>query len=72
MAISNKGTDSSSVLGGVSRGESLVSHVEEGEVVVLEEELGQFGPLFGSGIDSSWVVGTCMKQDNALLWCILK
>ena len=47
-----------------SRGEALVSSVEEGEKIILGADSGDLSPLFLGGIDTSGVMGTGVEEDN--------
>lgn len=53
-------TDSERVVGGVSRSETLIRHVEEREELLLLHEIRDFPPLGGGGVYTSGVVGAGM------------
>lgn len=36
------------------------------------DDVGQLNPLLLGRVDASWVVRTCVKEDNALLGCVLE
>jgi hypothetical protein len=55
------------VLVGVATGKALVGHVEEGKVVARLDGIGNLDPLVLGGINTSWVVGAGVEQDNAAL-----
>jgi hypothetical protein len=59
--------ESKGILGRVTTGEALVSHVEEGEVVASLDSLSNLHPLLLGGVYTSRVVGTSVEQDNAVL-----
>jgi hypothetical protein len=71
VALLNEVADSERVAGGVSRGKALVCHVEEGEKLLLFDEVGNFFPLGLGGIDTGWVVGASMEEDDGALGSVL-
>ncbi len=50
-------SETESVLVEISCSKALISCVEEGEEIVLLHDSGDLGPLFGSRINTSGVVG---------------
>ena len=60
-------TERKGVLVGVATGKALVGHVEEGEVVPCLDGVGNLNPLVLSRVNTSWVVGAGVEQDNAAL-----
>jgi hypothetical protein len=60
-------TERKGVLVGVTAGKALVGHVEEGEVVARLDSVGDLDPLLLSWVNTGWVVGASMEQDNATL-----
>jgi hypothetical protein len=52
---------------GIATSEALVCHVEEREVLFLLDDLADLLPLLGSGINTSGVVGACMKENHTLV-----
>lgn len=67
MALLNKVSRRKSVLVGITGGKTLVSHVEESEVLLLLDYIADLTPLFGRRVDTSGVVSASMQQDNATL-----
>lgn len=61
VALLNKVPESEGVLVGVSRGESLVCHIEEGVVLASLDGVADLLPLFRSRVDTGGVVGACMQ-----------
>lgn len=59
-------TESESITVDVSAGESLISHVKEGEVALLLHDLSDLAPLGLGRINTGRVVGTGMQQDDAV------
>lgn len=72
MALCNKVADSESISRDVARSEALVGHIEEGEELPLLDDVGNGGPLLGSGVNTSRVVGTSMEKDDRMLRSSLK
>lgn len=62
MAFRNEVTDSERVTRRRARRESLIRHIEEGEETLLLDDVGDFDPLFRSGINTSGVVRTGVEQ----------
>lgn len=48
----------------VSRCETLVCAVEEGEVALGADDLGDAFPLFGGWVDACRVMGACVQDDD--------
>src|SRR5690606_2198522 len=65
----DKLTESQSILVSVARSESLVSHVEEGEVTSLLDLLCDLGPLLWGWVDTGWVVSASVEEEDGILWC---
>lgn len=61
MALRNKMAHSECVTRCGTRGESLVSHIEEGEKLPLFNDIGDLCPLLLSRVNASWIVGTCVE-----------
>lgn len=64
MTLSNKVAKRESITGDVSRSEALVGHIEEGEELLLLDDVGDGGPLLGGGVDTGRVVSACVEQDD--------
>ena len=71
MALLNEMTDGEGVVGGVSRGETLIRHVEEGEELLLPDEVRDLLPLGGGGVDTGGVMCTGVQEDYGTLGSIL-
>lgn len=67
VALGDEMADGVRVAGGGAGGEALVGHVEEGEELLLLDDVGEFGPLFGGGVDTGRVVRASVEEDNRLL-----
>jgi len=67
VALLDEVTDWESILVGVTRCETLVCHVEESVVLALLNSIADLLPLLRSWIDTSWVVGASVEQENAAL-----
>ena len=65
-------TDGERVVCGVSGGETLIGHVEEGEELLFLDEVRNFLPLSRGGIHTSGVVGTGVQEDNSTLGSVLR
>lgn len=63
--------DAEVVLLEVTAGESLVSHVEEGKVVLLGDQISDVLPLLRSGVDSGGVMSTGVEHEDRSLRCLL-
>lgn len=59
------------VLVGIAGSESLVCHVEEGEVTTVLDRGGDDSPLLGGGVNSGRVVCTSVQQEDRILRGIL-
>ena len=71
MAIFDEVTDSLSITRKVARGETLVRHVEEGEKLLLLDNVGDLLPLLWRGANTSGVEGAGVEQNNGLLRNVL-
>jgi len=60
VTLLDKVSDSEGVLEDITRGESLVCHVKEGEVLLLLADVGELLPLSLGGVNTSGVVSTSM------------
>lgn len=58
---------SKGILVSVTRGKPLVSHVEEGEVTLSLDSVGDLLPLLLSRVDTSGVVGASVEEEDAAL-----
>mmetsp|Transcript_10598 Transcript_10598/g.25143 ORF Transcript_10598/g.25143 Transcript_10598/m.25143 type:complete len:279 (-) Transcript_10598:30-866(-) len=68
MAVSDEHAEGGSVLVGVTRGETLVGHVEEDNVVLLLQERADLLPLLDGGVDAGGVVRARVQhEDGAVL-----
>jgi len=67
VAIGLEGANSLGIAIDVTGGESLVGHVDEGIQIAALHHRRDFFPLLQSGIDSSWVVGAGVQENDALL-----
>lgn len=65
-------SESESILVGIAAGKALVGHIEEGEVLLLLDDLGDLHPLLLSGVNASRVVCACVEEDNAALGHLLE
>jgi hypothetical protein len=67
VALLNKVANSESILVGVTTGEALVSHIEEGEVTLLLDNIRDLLPLLLARVNTSGVVSTSVeKEDTAV------
>lgn len=71
-ALLDEVIDSPSILSKVTRGKTLVSAVEEGEVVLLAHKGSNLLPLLLSGINTSGVVRASMENEDGALRSILE
>jgi hypothetical protein len=71
VTLLNEMTDGERVVGGVSRGETLVRHVEEREKLLLLDDVRDFPPLGRGGVDASGIVGAGMQENDSTLWGFL-
>ena len=67
VTLSNKVAKGKGITGDVSRSEALVGHVEEGEELLLLDDVRKGLPLPGGGVDTGGVVCTRVQQDNRAL-----
>lgn len=67
MTLLNKVARRKSVLVGITRGETLVSHVKESKMLLLLDHITDLTPLVRSRVNTSGVMSTSMQQDNAAL-----
>lgn len=65
VALLHEVTDGKSILIGVTTGEALVGHVEEGEVALLLNDIGDLPPLLRGGVNASGVVGAGVPEEDA-------
>ena len=56
VTLLNEVADGKRILGSVSRGESLVRHIKEGEELLLPDKARDFFPLSRGGVDTRGVV----------------
>ncbi|KAI6768913.1 hypothetical protein HG531_011102 [Fusarium graminearum] len=67
VALLNEVANSESILVGVTTGKALVSHVEEGEVTLLLDDVRDLLPLLLGRVNTSGVVSTGVeKEDTAV------
>ncbi len=66
MAFCNEMTNGESILVNVTGRETLVGHVEEWEVFLFLDEVGELSPLSFGGVDTGRVVGACVEEDDGL------
>jgi len=67
VSLGHKVAHGKGITAGRAGGETLVGHVEEGEELLLLDNVGNFNPLGLSRIDTCWVVCTGMEEDNGTL-----
>jgi len=67
VALLDEVTGSKGILVGVTAGEALVGHVEEGEVALLLHDIANLAPLVLGGVNTGRVVGTGVQQDDAVV-----
>jgi hypothetical protein len=72
VALRDKVAGSKSISGDVTRGEALVSHVKEGEELLLVEEARKLLPLSLGRVNTSGVVGTGVEKDDGVLRGVLQ
>ena len=65
-------SDSECITSGVTRSETLVSHIEEGEEFLFLDDIRNLSPLFGSGVYTSRVVCTSVEKNDGLLRDVLE
>ena len=66
VTLRDEVTHGKRVARGVTRGEALVGHVEEGVDRLLLDDVGELLPLLGRRIDTSRVVCTCVQQNQGV------
>ena len=71
MTLLDEVADGEGVFGGVSRGETLVRHIEEGEEFLLLDEIRDFLPLGRGWVNTSGVVGAGVQENDSTLGSIL-
>ena len=71
VALLDEVADGEGVLGGVSGGETLVRHIEEGEEFVLLDEIRDFLPLGRGWVNTGGVVGAGVQENDSTLGSIL-
>ena len=67
VTLLNEMTDGERIVGGVSRGKTLVRHVEEGEELLLLDDVRDFPPLGRGGVDASGIVGAGVQENDSTL-----
>lgn len=67
VALLDEVADGKGVLDGGAGSKALVSHIEEGEELLLIANVGDCGPLLLGGVNASGVVGTGVEEDNGAL-----
>ena len=67
VALLNKVAQSKGVLVSVTAGETLVGHIEEGEVSLVLDDLADLLPLLLGRVNTGGVVGAGMEQEDATL-----
>lgn len=67
VALLNEVTRGKGIAVGVTAGEALVSHVEEGKVALLLHDIADLAPLVLGRVDTSGVVGAGVEQDDAVV-----
>jgi hypothetical protein len=67
VALLDEVTGSKGILVGVTAGETLVGHVEEGEVALLLHDIADLAPLVLGRVNTGRVVGTGVQQDDAVV-----
>ena len=72
MALLNEVANGECVASGVTGGEALVSHVEEGEGLLLLDDVRYLLPLLGRGVNTSGVVCTSVEKNDGLLRDVLE
>ena len=71
MTLLDEVANGEGILVSVSTGEALVSHIEEGVVAVLLDNIAQSAPLVLGRVDTSGVVSASVEKDNAALGHVL-
>ena len=67
VAFRHEVADGKSVASKITRSKALVGHVEEGEELLLLDNVGDLLPLLRGGVNASGVVGTRMEKNDGLL-----
>lgn len=67
MALLDEEADGEGILVGVTGGEALVSHVEEGEVLARLDGIADLLPLLWGRVDTSGVVCAGVEEEDATL-----
>mmetsp|Transcript_36588 Transcript_36588/g.56779 ORF Transcript_36588/g.56779 Transcript_36588/m.56779 type:complete len:256 (-) Transcript_36588:110-877(-) len=62
MPVLDKHSDSCCIQHCVTRSETLIGTIKEGDEVLLFDSLTNLLPLLQSRVHSSWIVSTCMEQ----------
>lgn len=71
MALLDEVTHGVGILVSITGCEPLVRHIEEREVAAVLDGIGDGPPLFGSRVNTSRVVRTCVQEEDTALWGIL-
>lgn len=66
VALLDEVTGRKGIAVSVTTGKTLVGHVEEGEVVLLLQDIADLAPLLLRGVNTGRVVSASMEQDDAL------
>ena len=66
MALLDKVPDGKGVFEDITRGETLVGHVKEGEMFLLLEQVGKLFPLCLGGVDAGGVLRISGSAADAL------
>jgi hypothetical protein len=72
VALGDEVAESESVSDWVTRGETLVGHVEEGQVALSSEDLGKFFPLLLGRVYTSGVVSAGVQEDDGFIRDVLQ
>jgi hypothetical protein len=72
VALLDEVADGKGILDCRARGKTLVSHVEEGEELLLLANIGDFGPLLFGRVNTGRVVGAGVEKDDGALGCRLQ
>lgn len=67
VAFLNEESERVGIFVGVTTGESLVGHIEEGEVSFLLDDLADLLPLLRGWVDTGRVVGASVEHDHAVV-----
>ena len=71
VAFRHEVADRKSVASKITRSKALVGHVEEGEELLLLDNVGDLLPLLRSRVDTRGVVGASVEEHDGLLRDIL-